>query len=114
MFGMTRLWMCGCSAAALLIFLSACGKQEALKTLNTPASDETPTVGDMLVCQMGAEPHTLNPIISSDAYEGMINGKIYEPMINRDKKTFEWIPWLATSWEISPDKMVYTFKLRQD
>jgi peptide/nickel transport system substrate-binding protein len=76
-------------------------------------ADSTPVIGDMLVTNIEAEPQTLNPLTAHDAYEGAINGKIYESLLNRDKKTFEWKPWLATSWEISTDKLSYTFKLRQ-
>src|SRR5437868_5781031 len=38
---------------------------------------------------------------------------MYDPLIMRDPKTFEYKPGLATEWTHSPDFKVWTFKLRQ-
>ena len=70
--------------------------------------------GDWLIYNIGAEPATLNPITASDAYESTINGgNIYETLVKRDNKTLEIIPLLADSWEISEDKLVYTFHIKK-
>ena len=59
------------------------------------------------------EPLTLDPFIPSD------NGSIYaiaqicEPLILADKLGTGLVPGLATSWTMSPDRLTYTFKLRQ-
>lgn len=58
------------------------------------------------------EPLTLDPFIPSD------NGSIYaiaqicEPLILADKAGTGLEPGLATQWTVSPDKMSYTFTLR--
>ena len=73
-----------------------------------------PVEGDWLIYHLGAEPGTLNPIVATDAYEGVINsGNIYETLIERDNETLELKPLLAESWEISEDKLTFTFKIRQ-
>ena len=73
-----------------------------------------PVEGDWLIYHLGAEPGTLNPIVATDAYEGVINsGNIYETLIERDNETLELKPLLAESWEISEDKLTYTFKIRE-
>ncbi|MCL4245341.1 MAG: hypothetical protein KJ002_09460, partial [Candidatus Dadabacteria bacterium] len=81
-----------------------------------PESSTTgePVEGDWLIYHLGAEPGTLNPIVATDAYEGVINGgNIYETLIERDNETLELKPLLAESWEISEDKLTYTFKIRE-
>ncbi|MET7402261.1 ABC transporter substrate-binding protein [Dactylosporangium sp. NPDC005572] len=35
-----------------------------------------------------------------------------DSLTDQDPKTGEIVPWLATSWQISPDGLTYTFKLR--
>ena len=96
-------------------------------TAETPASENTeqsrqtattasePVEGDWLIYHLSAEPATLNPITATDAYESRINsGNIYETLIERNNETLELEPLLAESWEISDDKLTYTFKLRKD
>ena len=62
---------------------------------------------------IGGEPTTLNPLSSSDGYSSAVQGYMFESLLEHDLDTFEWKPALATEWSISPDKRVFTFKLRQ-
>ncbi len=62
---------------------------------------------------IGGEPTTLNPLASSDGYSPQVQGYIFESLLTRDLDSYEWKPALATEWEISPDKKVFTFKLRK-
>ncbi|MBI3976977.1 MAG: ABC transporter substrate-binding protein [Chloroflexi bacterium] len=59
------------------------------------------------------EPKSIDPAVAIDipgtrivtaAYEGLTRYKPGKPEIE---------PWLATSWTISPDSLIYTFKLRK-
>lgn len=84
-----------------LCFLGACSVQ-------APKDPET------LVFNLGAEPDTLNRLTATDAYEGTINGFIFDSLIERDNRTLEYKPKLAETWEVSDDKMTYTFHLRKD
>ena len=87
-------------------------KQEQTSTETTSASE--PVDGDWLIYHLSAEPATLNPITATDAYEGTVNnGKIYETLVQRNNETLELEPLLAESWEISEDKLKYTFKIRE-
>ncbi|HEY7535684.1 MAG TPA: peptide-binding protein [Thermodesulfobacteriota bacterium] len=77
-------------------------------------SDKEPVEGDWLIYHLGAEPATLNPITATDAYESIINsGNIYETLVKRDNETLEIIPLLVDRWEISDDKLVYTFFIKK-
>lgn len=63
---------------------------------------------------LGADPISLNPLLSIDSYSNLINSHIYEPLLERDRETLEWKPWLAKDWNVSADKKTYTFYLRDD
>ncbi|MGH7799551.1 MAG: peptide-binding protein [Thermodesulfobacteriota bacterium] len=77
-------------------------------------SDKEPAEGDWLIYHIGAEPATLNPIIATDAYQSIVNaGNIYETLVKRDNETLEIVPLLADRWEISEDKLVYTFFIKK-
>jgi peptide/nickel transport system substrate-binding protein len=67
-----------------------------------------------LVFHLGSEPDTLNRLTATDAYESRINGFIFDSLIERDNKTLEFKPKMAKSWEVSDDKLIYTFHLRDD
>jgi len=62
---------------------------------------------------LGAEPGHLNPITSNDSYASTINDHIYESMLDRDYDTLALVPQLAESWQISPDGLLLTFRLKK-
>lgn len=78
----------------------------------TATSPGEPVDGDWLVARLPAEMAHLNPLISGDAYARAIYVLVYESLLDRDNKTLEMGPGLVESHEISPDHLVYTFKLR--
>ncbi|NLJ28868.1 peptide-binding protein [Desulforhabdus amnigena] len=73
-----------------------------------------PVDGDWLINHLGAEPATLNPITSTDAYASNINDYIYESLLKRDEKSLELVPVLADSWDIAEDHLTYTFHLKKN
>lgn len=100
-----------------LISLSGC-KSDIDEYLDTDkvkkADSDSPVDGDWLIYHLLSEPATLNPITATDAAESTINGGVYETLIERDDATLDLVPLLAESWEISNDKLSFTFKLRED
>lgn len=121
---MLRLLLITILNITLLATLVACksGNENSGTTQQKPegqpaveiTSDSEPVDGDWLIYHLSAEPATLNPITATDAYEGTINnGKIYETLIERNNETLELEPLLAESWQISEDKLTYTFKIRE-
>src|SRR5215471_17392296 len=68
--------------------------------------------GGTLTMARPDEPLTFDPFIPSD------NGSIYaiaqvcEPLISADATGKGLVPGLAESWEVAPDGLTYTFKLR--
>lgn len=66
----------------------------------------------VLVQHLGADPTVLNPILKTDAYASNVLQYVYESLLDRDRKTLELKPMLATRWTVSPDHLTYTFYLR--
>ncbi|HEY2042803.1 MAG TPA: ABC transporter substrate-binding protein [Jatrophihabitans sp.] len=87
--------------------LSACG---ASGGSSTKASDAL-TVG------VYQEPDTLDPNATGLALSSLIASAIFDPLmwwLPNASGGNEYVPGLATSYTVSPDAKVYTFKLRQD
>ena len=59
----------------------------------------------------------MDPHFASGAGDIYIDAQIFERLIyyrwNEKTKQAEPIPWLATKWEVAPDKMSWTFNLRK-
>lgn len=62
---------------------------------------------------LNVNPETLNPITTHDNYSVEIRPWIVDTLLIRDSHTYEWKPALATAFEVSKDKRVYTFTLRE-
>jgi len=86
----------------------------AALSLSTACEVEAPKDPTSLIYHLTSEPDTLNRITATDAYEGRINGFIFDSLIERDNSTLEFIPKLAKTWEVSEDKLTYTFKLHDN
>jgi microcin C transport system substrate-binding protein len=91
------------SILGLFLFVTACtgGGNSGLKNRN------------VLQYNLLGEPQKFNPITGTDAYISVINKLVLDPLLVRDYNTYEWIPQLAESYEVSPDGRKFTFKLRE-
>ena len=65
-----------------------------------------------LVLSLASDPPTLNPVTATDSTSAQVNKYIFESLLDRDNETLELVPRLAKRWEVSPDKLTYTFWLR--
>ncbi len=54
-----------------------------------------------------------NPLLDQDSSRWPTQAGIYEPMLIYNTATGETVPWLAESWEFSPDNAQITFTLRE-
>ncbi len=61
----------------------------------------------------GAEPETLDPALVTGQPEGRLTYALFEGLTSFDSAGKP-VPGVAQSWELSPDRRVYTFHLRPD
>lgn len=105
---------------SLSLSLAACG--ERYRAEEVPSAQQisgkeqaTPTTGDWLVTHSLSDPEQLNPLTSNDAAASEILGYVFQGLLTRDPRTLELKPLVAASRPvISKDKLIYTFKIRQD
>jgi len=90
------------------------GKNEAPEIKDTQTSQTAQamkTNKDVIVFNNGTEPQTIDPALSVDLTEARIILCCFEGLVrvNAENKIH---PGIAKSWEISDDKKIYTFHLR--
>lgn len=72
-------------------------------------------VSDELVIHIDTEPPHLNPLIQEDMWLARIAiNNIFEGLVRRHPRTYEFLPSLATRWEISENGRIITFTLRKN
>ncbi|MBW7862780.1 MAG: hypothetical protein GX580_04355 [Candidatus Hydrogenedens sp.] len=76
--------------------------------------EAAPEQGDWLLLRLPTEMPHLNPLTSTDYYSGKVLDYIFDGMLIRNPVTLEMEPWVAESYEVSEDHLVYTFHLRKD
>ena len=82
--------------------------------LMTSAHAAEPVKGGHLTAAMVLEPASLDPIFGNAPGADQSVYNLYnENLVFQDAKG-EFHPWLAESWELAPDGLSYTFKLRAD
>ena len=89
-----------------LLVLVACGAAE-----QSVACKDDPRC---LRYALSADIPLLDPHFSRLPEAGMIFRQIYDTLVYRDGESGEFRPGLAIDWEVSPDGLVYTFRLRRD
>ncbi|MEJ2091510.1 MAG: peptide-binding protein [Syntrophobacterales bacterium] len=95
---------------ALLIMFAGCGSPEAEKEYGGP--DTGPAYGDLLIDASIGDASTLIPPLASDAASHEVAALIYNGLVKYDGD-LNLVGDLAESWDISPDGLVITFKLRR-
>lgn len=81
-------------------------------TSAAPVTDPA-NLADTLIFAQGAEPRGLDPAMVDDGESSKVIVNVYEGLLKYAKDSTALEPCLAESWEVSPDGLTYTFKLRQ-
>ncbi len=76
-----------------------------------PSDAQAQKISPMLVFGQEATPPTLDPHFSTSIATRNVAMHIFEQLVTRDENNGV-IPELAERWEISPDGLTYTFKIR--
>lgn len=101
-----------------LLLVTMIGLGLAMAILNTAAFAKSSISGSVptneLVRVTYGEPYSLDPAIDYETAGTEIIQQIYDPLITfRRENTNEYVPMLATDWQISLARDVYTFDIRQ-
>ncbi len=91
---------------AVGVILSACASQAAVGPAGAVAAPRTFTFA------LSGDAATLDPWNVTDGNSLQTTQQIFEPLVSYDERSFEIRPGLATSWQVSPDKKQWTFRLR--
>lgn len=95
-------------ATALTLSLTACAAPER----EPEAAAADPVSGGTLTYLINQDPSSLDPAVNPLSVSALITRNIFDSLVVQSGPgTFE--PWLADSWTISPDGLVYTFVLKQ-
>ncbi|HEX9116386.1 MAG TPA: ABC transporter substrate-binding protein [Anaerolineae bacterium] len=103
-------------AAAPAAPTAQAGAPAAAPTAQAPAATAAPAKaqpvkGGTAVIAVDSDPETLNPGLSTGYVVGDVAAKVFNGLVWLDGN-FTPQPSLAASWTISPDNLIYTFKLR--
>ncbi|WP_380178508.1 ABC transporter substrate-binding protein [Kalamiella sp. sgz302252] len=77
------------------------------------AAAEEPVKGGTLIYATDREPTCLDPHVDGDMPQVFVAQQYLDSLVSMDEQGAIQ-PWLAKSWEVSPDGKTYTFHLRND
>ncbi|MCC7265585.1 MAG: ABC transporter substrate-binding protein, partial [Candidatus Latescibacteria bacterium] len=69
---------------------------------------------DVLVFGRGSDSVGLDPALENDGESFKVCDNLYETLVTYEAQSTAIRPLLARSWEVSPDRLVWTFHLRTD
>ncbi|UCG13720.1 MAG: ABC transporter substrate-binding protein [Deltaproteobacteria bacterium] len=96
---------------ALGLSLSLGCEQDSTRTQEKPKPE--PRQGGSYRGALPFMPKALDPAFSTDIYSVTLIQQLFDGLVQFDQN-LNVAPALATSWQVSPDGLTYTFKLRQD
>lgn len=94
--------------AVTLLALSGCGSSDT--TASAPSGP--PVQGGTLVYGTDREPTCLDPHNLGDMPQTYVARQYLDSLVS-ERPDGSVVPWLAESWTVSPDGLVYTFKIKQ-
>lgn len=100
-------------ALGAVLALSGCGGTGAKPEAGQPPSGTGEGLQDTLIYGRGGDSVALDPSIVTDGESLKIGHQIFDSLLEYKDGTTTVQPGLAESWEVSPDGLIYTFKLRQ-
>jgi oligopeptide transport system substrate-binding protein len=93
-------------AVAMLSLFPGCAKRQTL--IEAGDRDQVLHIGN------GTEPQDLDPDVVTGVQEFHIIMSLLEGLVTEDPVDLHPVPGVAESWDISPDRKVYTFHLRNN
>ncbi len=102
-------------AATLLLLLAAagCTDRGEREGKSAPARGDS-LDGGTLVVGFDADVDALSPLVTTTSSGSDVYGEIFASLVRTNPDMATYSPWLARSWEFSPDHKSLTFDLRRD
>ena len=97
--------------SVLLFSLTACPAQPAISPTSTTSA--APTQGGKLIYGLTLAPSGIDPHVNASSELGIPLTSVYDTLVYQTADG-NFVPGLATEWEISNNGLVYTFHLRRD
>ncbi len=103
------------TALSLALLLAACGGQGSSTGPSASNQPSTPALADnqTMRADLGTEPPSQDPTQATDSASIAVLRQTTATLVFYDEQ-LNVIPWLASSWDISPDGTVITFHLRDN
>lgn len=101
------------AATAAALLLAGCASSGTAAP-GASAGGGEPQSGGTLRFGLGYDPTCLDPQQAGGNDSLNIGRQLVDSLTDQDPETGEIVPWLATSWEVSPDAKTFTFTLRDD
>lgn len=98
---------------SLVILASVACSPAPQNNNGSPQAEKPPAYGDILVRGDIGDASNLIPILASDASSHAVAGMVFNGLVKYDKN-MNIVGDLAESWDISPNGLVITFKLRKN
>ncbi|MEV0755409.1 ABC transporter substrate-binding protein [Streptosporangium sp. NPDC050280] len=100
------------AATLMLALATACSSGADGATTGEGSAAAQPRSGGTLRLAVEKEPECLDPHQSPTESARALTRPILDSLVHQDAQGAVG-PWLATRWEVSPDRLTYTFELRQ-
>src|SRR5689334_9459115 len=98
----------GSAAVALVLLLAGCGGGS---NGTSPTAAGPPVSGGSIVYGADREPTCLDPHNNGDMPQVYVARQYLDSLVS-ERPDGSVVPWLADSWKVSPDGLVYTFAIR--
>ena len=110
-----RAFLLGAVGLTVGGLVAACGAPapSAAPTAAPGAATKPAASGGTLNYALEDDPLNLDPLLSSAFIDRHVHYQMYDSLVRIDPSG-KIIPWLAESWDISPDSKTVTFNLRKD
>ncbi len=109
---MRRGWFFRTTAFIVVLFLIAGALGASVAPRPAAAQEEQPVQGGSLRLAISEEPDQLDPARTIELLASYLMSFIYDQLIYIGPDGLPQ-PWVGESWEISPDNLTITFKIRQ-
>jgi oligopeptide transport system substrate-binding protein len=98
-----------------IALITGCGESDAssLDGIGADESRQIPSGGNGVLRRLGTDPPTLDPHQVSDTISSAVAVEVFGGLATIDAD-LRVVPDLADHWEISPDRLTYTFFLRKE